>query len=504
MHSFLEELGLSSTNSGVCGRNWVEAPGGGTLVSINPSTGEAIASVTQGSADDYDRIAHDADAAFERWRDTPAPKRGQIVRQLADALRAKKSVLAELITLEAGKTRTDANGEIQQVIDICDYAVGLSRQLCGSMMHSERPGHRLYEQWHPLGPIGVITSFNSPTGVWLWNAVLALVCGDTVAWKPSSETPLCAIAAQRILHDVLVRNDCGGLLTLCVGNGSTVGDAMARDPRMKLISVTGSCGVGARIAQHVAARFGRTILELGGNNATIVLDDADMKIAAKAIAFSALVTAGQRCTGTRRLIVQRGIAPALIDKLVHIYQHVRVGDPRNDDTLVGPLINARAVDEMLRAVERARSEGATVLCGGRKLDRPGFFVEPTLIRATPDMPIVDEETFAPVLYVMECDNIDDAIAINNRVTQGLSSALITRDLRAEEAFLGARGSDCGIANVNVGTAGSEIGVAFGGEKSTGGGRELGSDAWKQYMRRQAVTINWSNDLPLSQGVHFDV
>jgi aldehyde dehydrogenase (NAD+) len=502
MHAFLEELGIKAVNSGACGASFLERPRGKELVSLNPATGEPIAAVTQASAEDFDLVMKDAAQAFERWRLVPAPKRGEVVRQLGEALRKKKKPLAALVSLEMGKIRAEGEGEVQEMIDICDFAVGLSRQLYGHSMHSERPGHRMYEQWHPLGVVGIISAFNFPVAVWSWNAAIAAVCGDSMVWKPSSETPLCAVAVQNIVNEVLAANDCRGLMTLAIGRGAEVGERLVQDPRIPLISATGSCQMGERIAKAVAPRYARTILELGGNNAIIVMDDADIDLAARALLFGAVGTAGQRCTTTRRLIAQKGIAGRLTERLAAAYKQVRIGDPLADGTLMGPLINEDAVKDMMAALEVVKKQGGEILAGGRRLDRPGFFVEPTLVKATPDMPIVAEETFAPILYIMECDSLDDAIRIQNGVPQGLSSAIFTKNLQSAEVFLSARGSDCGIANVNIGTSGAEIGGAFGGEKATGGGREAGSDSWKQYMRRQTCTINFTTDLPLAQGITF--
>ncbi len=432
----------------------------------------------------------------------PAPKRGEYVRQVGHALREHKEALGALVSLEMGKIRVEGEGEVQEMIDICDFAVGLSRQLYGLTMASERPLHRMYEQWHPLGPVGVITAFNFPVAVWSWNSALAAVCGDTVIWKPSSETPLTALAVTKIAASVMDGTGYEGVFNLVVGKGSVVGDRMINDERLPLISATGSTRVGKQVAQAVAARFGRSILELGGNNAIIVLDDANLELAVRAVLFAAVGTAGQRCTSTRRLIVHRAIADKLVDRLVDAYKQVPIGNPLDEGTLMGPLVTKQAVKDMLAAIETAKEQGGTVITGGDQLDLPGNFVEPTIVRIDPKADIVQEETFAPILYVLEADDLDDAIAIQNGVRQGLSSAIFTDSLRSAERFLSAMGSDCGIANVNIGTSGAEIGGAFGGEKETGGGREAGSDAWKSYMRRQTNTINWGDDLPLAQGVSF--
>ena len=499
----LARLGIRDTNPGAGTGRWIDTQGA-ELVSYNPTTGEAIAKVRQSTRADYDAVMQVAQAAFERWRVVPAPRRGEVVRALGNKLREYKQELGYLVALENGKILSEGLGEVQEMIDICDFAVGLSRQLYGLTMHSERPGHRMYEQWQPLGVVGVVSAFNFPIAVWAWNSALAAVCGDTTVWKPSSKVPLCAIAVQRICDEVMKEHDCEGVFNLVVGRGSDVGDIMLADRRLPLISATGSCRMGRRIAEVVGPRFGRTILELGGNNAIVVMDDADLDLAVRAATFAAVGTAGQRCTSLRRLVMQKGIAPKVIERLKKAYASVKIGDPLEPGTLMGPLVDEGAVNDMMNAIEHAKAEGGEVLYGGKRLDRPGFFVEPTLVRARAGMKIVQEETFAPVLYLIEVANLDEAIAVNNGVPQGLSSAIFTKDLLAAEKFLSANGSDCGIANVNIGTSGAEIGGAFGGEKDTGGGREAGSDSWKVYMRRQTVTINYSGQLPLAQGVKFDV
>ena len=499
----LARLGIRDVNPGAGTGRWIDTHGA-ELVSYNPTTGEAIAKVRQSTRTDYDAVMQVAQAAFERWRVVPAPRRGEVVRALGNKLREYKQELGYLVALENGKILSEGLGEVQEMIDICDFAVGLSRQLYGLTMHSERPGHRMYEQWQPLGVVGVVSAFNFPIAVWAWNSALAAVCGDTTVWKPSSKVPLCAIAVQRICDEVMKEHDCEGVFNLVVGRGSDVGDIMLADRRLPLISATGSCRMGRRIAEVVGPRFGRTILELGGNNAIVVMDDADLDLAVRAATFAAVGTAGQRCTSLRRLVMQKGIAPKVIERLKKAYASVKIGDPLEPGTLMGPLVDEGAVNDMMNAIEHAKAEGGEVLYGGKRLDRPGFFVEPTLVRARAGMKIVQEETFAPVLYLIEVANLDEAIAVNNGVPQGLSSAIFTKDLLAAEKFLSANGSDCGIANVNIGTSGAEIGGAFGGEKDTGGGREAGSDSWKVYMRRQTVTINYSGQLPLAQGVKFDV
>jgi aldehyde dehydrogenase (NAD+) len=460
--------------------------------------------VRQATAADYEAVVQAAQRAFETWRVLPAPKRGEVVRELGNALRQHKEDLGRLVSLENGKILSEGRGEVQEMIDICDFAVGLSRQLYGLSMHSERESHRMFEQWHPLGAVGVITAFNFPVAVWAWNAAIAAVCGDPVIWKPSHKVPLCAVAVQHICHRVMEAHGWPGIFNLVVGSASEVGERMLADCRLPLISATGSCRMGRRIAEVVGPRMGRTILELGGNNAVVVLDDADLDLVVRAVTFAAVGTAGQRCTSTRRLLLQKGIAREMTERLKKAYASVRIGDPLDAGTLMGPLIDEDAVRAMMQALEQIRAEGGEILHGGKRVDRPGHFVEPTLVRTRADMKIVQEETFAPILYVIEVKDIDEAIAVNNGVPQGLSSAIFTRNLLAAEKFLSVAGSDCGIANVNIGTSGAEIGGAFGGEKETGGGREAGSDSWKLYMRRQTVTINYGKELPLAQGVKFDV
>lgn len=497
----LSPLGLSETNSGVYAGGWLSGEGGDLEV-LNPSTGETLAIVRQASSDEYDRVVGTSTEAFEAWRMLPAPRRGEYVRKLADALREKKHELGALVSLEMGKIRAEGEGEVQEMIDICDFAVGLSRQLYGVTMMSERPLHRMYEHWHPLGPVGVITAFNFPVAVWSWNAAIAAVCGDPVVWKPSSETPLAAIAVTRIAAEVMAGSGFEGVFNLVVGRGSVVGDRMINDARLPLISATGSTSVGKKVSEAVAGRFGRSILELGGNNAIIVMDDANLELAVRAVLFAAVGTAGQRCTSLRRLIVHRAIADKLMDRLVDAYSQVTIGDPMEEGTLMGPLVTRTAVEDMMKALVIAKEQGGTVIHGGETIDRPGNFVQPTIVRIDRDAQITQEETFAPILYVIEAGDLEEAIAIQNGVRQGLSSAIFTESMRSAERFLSAVGSDCGIANVNIGTSGAEIGGAFGGEKETGGGREAGSDSWKAYMRRQTTTINWGDDLPLAQGITF--
>jgi aldehyde dehydrogenase (NAD+) len=505
MKGLLDKLGLEEVNAGACAGpdQWYEDQMGARLVSYNPSSGEAIATVVQATAATTDRVVAQAQTAFETWRDLPAPQRGQVVRDLGDALRDFKEPLGDLVSLEMGKIRVEGHGEVQEMIDICDFAVGLSRQLYGLTMHSERPRHRMYEQWHPLGPIGVITAFNFPVAVWSWNAAIAAVCGDTVVWKPSELVPLTAVAVQKIANRVMADHNLTGIFTLLIGEGAQVGEQLINDPRLPLISFTGSTRVGRHVAQTVAGRFGRTILELGGNNAIVVAPDADLDLATRAVLFGAVGTAGQRCTTTRRLLMQREIAPALTERLVQAYRQVPIGDPLDSDTLMGPLVSSTAVEEMFDALEKAQADGGEILAGGKmRADLGPNYVEPTLVKMPAQTEIVRRETFAPILYLLEFDELEEALALHNDVPQGLSSAIITDSMRTAEAFLAAGGSDCGIANVNIGTSGAEIGGAFGGEKETGGGRESGSDAWKAYMRRQTNTINWSKELPLAQGIEF--
>jgi aldehyde dehydrogenase (NAD+) len=501
----LDRLGIEAVNSGAGWGEWVEHPSGGELVSISPVDGSGIARVRMAGAADYDEVMRHAQDSFLKWRLFPAPKRGEIVREIGNELRRHKDDLGALVSLEMGKILAEGKGEVQEMIDIADFAVGLSRQLYGLTMQSERPSHRMYEQWHPLGVAGVITAFNFPVAVWSWNALIAAVCGDCVLWKPSSETPLTAIAVQKICDRVLARFGWKGVFCLAVGRGSEIGDAMLEDRRLPLISATGSSEVGRRIAEKVGRRLGRTILELGGNNGLIVMDDANLDLALRAVLFGAVGTTGQRCTTIRRLFLQRGIARRMTESLIAAYRQIRPGNPLEDGTLVGPLVSRRAVEDMMRGLEKIREQGGEVLCGGNPLDLAGgCYVQPALVRATPDMPVLKEELFAPVLYLVEFDALDEAIAWHNDVPQGLSSAMFTTSLISAETFLSARGSDCGIANINIGTSGAEIGGAFGGEKETGGGREAGSDSWKAYMRRQTVTINWSDELPLAQGISFEL
>ncbi len=499
----LARLGLSDNNPGAFDGTWIDTQGP-AIVSLNPSTGEPIASVRTCSAADYDRVAAASVKAFDEWKRWPAPKRGEVVRLLGDELRKHKEDLGRLVTLEVGKVPTEGLGEVQEMIDMADFCVGLSRQLYGLSMHSERPKHRMYEQWHPLGVVGTISAFNFPVAVWAWNAMLAAVCGDANLWKPSQHTPLTALAVTKIAERVLKAASAPAIFNLVFGDRKAVGVPMVKDTRIPLISATGSVGMGKQIARDLADRLGRSILELGGNNGIIVTDDADLDLALRAVLFAAVGTAGQRCTTTRRLFLQKGIAAEMKQRLVKAYGTIRVGDAADPSTVMGPLIHANAVADFKKALEIAESQGGRILAGGKVLDRPGFFVEPTLVEAVPHMPITCEETFAPILYLFEFDQLEEAIEMHNAVPQGLSSAIFTLNVRSAERFLSPDGSDCGIANVNIGTSGAEIGGAFGGEKETGGGREAGSDSWKVYMRRQTCTINYGTDLPLAQGVKFDL
>ncbi|HEX9698246.1 MAG TPA: aldehyde dehydrogenase family protein [Acidobacteriota bacterium] len=512
----LGALGLEETNLGGFAGEWVGS--GPELEVLTPIDGRKIATVVQVTEDEYDGIVDRAQQAFLEWRRVPAPARGELVRRLGNRLREKKKELGALVTLEMGKILAEGEGEVQEMIDICDFSTGLSRQLYGLTMQSERPDHRMFEQWHPLGVVGVISAFNFPVAVWSWNAAIAAVCGDATLWKPASGTPLTAIAVTRMAQAECVASDVDpAIFSLIVGKGSTVGERMLHDRRVPLVSCTGSCRVGYHVGEVVGRRLGRTILELGGNNAIIVTPHANMDLVLPAILFGAVGTAGQRCTSTRRIIVHESIKEELAGRLVRAYGDINVGDPRDAATLMGPLVNHGAVEDLQRAIERVRKEGGEILCGGEPLEGPaypgGHYVRPCIAAARNDFQIVQEETFAPILYIIGYGSagaspaeavaeIEEAVALHNDVPQGLSSAIFTDHVREAEHFLSHRGSDCGIANVNIGTSGAEIGGAFGGEKETGGGRESGSDAWKAYMRRQTNTVNWSSKLPLAQGIRF--
>lgn len=499
--SVLEALGITERNpAACCGGNWLA--GSRIFPSLNPASGEPLAYAGACSAEDYEQVIAAAQAAFARWRSLPAPQRGELVRRVAEALRREKDRLGSLIALECGKIKAEGDGEVQEMIDIADFAVGQSRMLYGKTMHSERPHHRLYEQWHPLGVVGVITAFNFPAAVWAWNAFIAAVAGDTVVWKPSPKAPLAALAVQRIVNRVMAEAGFEGVFSLFVTDGDALAERFVSDRRVALISFTGSSAVGRRVAEAVARRMGKLLLECSGNNAVIVDETANLDLAVRAIVFGALGTAGQRCTSTRRLIVHESRYEELLERLLAAYRGVRIGDPLDPQTLMGPLIDAAAVEGFRAAIAELKGLGAEILYGGEVLPGPGYFVQPTLVAADPGWPTVKRETFAPILYVIRCRTLEEAIAIQNDVPQGLSSALFTERLEHAERFLSAAGSDCGIANINIGTSGAEIGGAFGGEKETGGGREAGSDAWQAYMRRQTNTINWGRELPLAQGIRF--
>ena len=506
MNDLLKQCGLNENNFGSCvgGMDWITTDSAGKNISYNPTNESIIANVFEASEADYENIVTEASTAFKEWRKVPAPIRGDLVRKMGNALREKKDALGSLVSLEMGKIKEEGNGEVQEMIDIADFAVGQSRMLYGNTMHSERPNHRMYEQWHPLGPVGVISAFNFPVAVWAWNAFIAAIAGDTVIWKPSSSTPLTAVAVQHICNEVLVQNGYKGIFNLIIGKGSTIGEKMLSDKRLPLISFTGSTLMGRHVAEVVSKRFGKTILELGGNNAILVDKTADLELAIPAIVFGAVGTAGQRCTSTRRVIVHESISEILTDRLLNAYGQVNIGNPLEKGTLMGPLVNQGAVDSYLNALEKVKSSGGEILCGGKIIDGDGYFVEPTIAKVKNHWDIVQDETFAPILYIMEYEHLTQAIDMHNDVPQGLSSSMFTTNVQNAELFLSSVGSDCGIANINIGTSGAEIGGAFGGEKETGGGRESGSDSWKQYMRRQTNTINWSNDLPLAQGIKFDI
>ena len=503
MHKILEQLGLQDENPGAwSGATALPCEGGEIIESINPATGELIGRVRAATRQDYGIIVQRAREAFQTWRLVPAPRRGEAVRLVGDALRRHKDALGSLVTLEMGKIKAEGDGEVQEMIDIADFAVGQSRMLYGNTMHSERPGHRMYEQWHPLGLVGIISAFNFPVAVWSWNALLAAVCGDVCIWKPSPKTPLSAIAVQKICNEALEGHGFPPIFSLFVESDVALAEQFVDDPQIDLVSFTGSCEVGRQVGHRVAARMGRCLLELGGNNAIIVDQHARLELAVPAIVFGAVGTAGQRCTSTRRVLIHETQFERLSHQLVTAYRQVRIGDPMDPDTLMGPLIDQASVIRFEAALERVIASGGRVLTGGHVIDRPGNFVQPTIVKAMNEWPIVQDETFAPILYLIPFHNLDEALAMHNSVRQGLSSAIFTDNLQNAERFLSAAGSDCGIANVNIGTSGAEIGGAFGGEKETGGGREAGSDAWKAYMRRQTNTINYSHELPLAQGIKF--
>ncbi|HEV7610979.1 MAG TPA: aldehyde dehydrogenase family protein [Steroidobacteraceae bacterium] len=502
----LQALGLRELNPGTWSgsHGWSEQSDGPLIDSVNPATGKRLAQVRGATPSDYEHVMTGAVTAAAAWRQVPAPKRGEVVRLMGEELRRSKDALGSLVSLENGKIKAEGDGEVQEMIDIADFAVGQSRMLYGLTMHSERPQHRMYEQWHPLGVVGVISAFNFPVAVWSWNAFLAAICGNATVWKPSPKTALCSLAVQHICNRVLKRQALPAIFQVFIDAGTELATRFVEDRRVALVSFTGSTQVGRQIGVRVAERLGKSLLELGGNNAIIVDETANLDLAVPGIVFGAVGTAGQRCTTTRRVLVHRSRAAELERRLIAAYGQVRIGDPLVADTLMGPLIDKGSVERYSSAIAAAREQGGRLLYGGKVLPTPGNFVEPALVRASADMAVVRTETFAPILYLIAYDTLDEAVAIQNSVPYGLSSAIFTDRLPAAERFLSAQGSDCGIANVNLGTSGAEIGGAFGGEKDTGGGREAGSDSWKAYMRRQTNTINWSSELPLAQGIRFSV
>jgi aldehyde dehydrogenase (NAD+) len=506
MKDILDRLNIQAVNPGAfSGQGWKSEIRSARLDSFNPSNGEQIATVATCSMTDYETIMKRAEEAATAWRKVPAPKRGEIIRQIGQALRDHKVALGSLVSLEMGKSKQEGDGEVQEMIDIADFAVGQSRMLYGLSMHSERPNHRMYEQWHPYGIVAVISAFNFPVAVWSWNAFLAAICGNVTLWKPSEKTPLCAVAVQLICNEVLQRNQCPEIFSLMIPDSHEVVEAMVNDQRIPLFSFTGSTAVGKQVAAKVAGRLGKTILELGGNNAIILDQSADLRLAIPGIVFGAVGTAGQRCTTTRRLFVHESQYDEMLQKLQHAYEQITIGNPLDRRNLMGPLIDDQAVKQFEKAIDTIKEAGGRILFGGESLKQQGCFVQPTLVCDVENhWPIVQSETFAPILYVMRYSKLEEEIALQNGVPQGLSSALFTQNLKNAELFLSAWGSDCGIANINIGTSGAEIGGAFGGEKETGGGRESGSDAWKAYMRRQTNTINWGDDLPLAQGIRFNL
>ena len=505
MNEVLSRLGLGEVNAGTwSGSDASESDDAELIKSINPASGELIASVRSTTAEEYDQLVNNARSAFMDWQKVPAPARGDAIRLVGNALRDNKDALGSLVSLEMGKIKAEGDGEVQEMIDIADFAVGQSRMLYGNTMHSERPMHRMYEQWHPLGVVGTITAFNFPVAVWSWNACIASICGNVNIWKPSPKTPLCGVAVQKICNQALADANLPQIFHLFNDGENKLAQHFVDDSRIDLLSFTGSCAVGRRVGERVAARMGKSLLELGGNNAIIVDASANLDIAVPGIVFGSVGTAGQRCTSTRRIIVHESRMDELKDKLVSAYNQVKIGDPLDGDTLMGPLIDEISVTRVVEAVATIRDQGGEILYGGARIDRPGNFVEPVIAVAQNDWDIVQTETFGPILYLIPYQDLDEAIAMQNGVVQGLSSAIFTDNLQNAEYFLSNAGSDCGIANVNIGTSGAEIGGAFGGEKETGGGREAGSDAWKAYMRRQTNTINWGKDLPLAQGINFQL
>ena len=505
MKKILDSLGLDTVNPGSwAGTRALESKNAPLIESFNPANGELIASVRASTEAEYEKIIGTAREAYAAWREVPAPVRGDAIRRVGNALRDNKDALGSLVTLEMGKIKAEGDGEVQEMIDIADFAVGQSRMLYGKTMHSERPRHRMYEQWHPLGIVGVISAFNFPVAVWSWNAFIAAICGNVSVWKPSPKTPLCGVAVQKICNEALADLDLPAVFHLFNDAGAELAQHFVDDRRVDLVSFTGSTAVGRKVGERVAARMGKYLLELGGNNAIIVDEFANMDLVVPAIVFGSVGTAGQRCTTTRRILVHQSRMDELKERLVAAYGQVRIGDPLDPKTLMGPLIDESAVRRVEAAVEAVRKSGGEILCGGKRLERPGNFIEPAIGVANNDWDIVQHETFGPILYLVSCSSLDDALAKHNAVAQGLSSAIFTDRLQHAERFLSSVGSDCGIANVNIGTSGAEIGGAFGGEKETGGGREAGSDSWKAYMRRQTNTINWSAELPLAQGINFDL
>lgn len=500
-----KEWGIDALNAGAySGHDWTSEILKGDITSYNPATEEPIAEVSGCTASDYDEVIRRAEAAFLIWRKTPAPERGEIIRQIGDVLRHHKDGLGTLVSLEMGKSKQEGDGEVQEMIDMADFAVGQSRMLYGKTMHSERPEHRLYEQWHPRGVVGVISAFNFPVAVWAWNAFIAAICGNVTVWKPSSQTPLCAIVVHKLCAAVLKANQAPAIFSLVIPAKHEVSDNILDDIRLPLVSFTGSTKVGKHVAARVAARLGQSILELGGNNAIILDASANLKQAIPAIVFGALGTAGQRCTTTRRLFVHESLYTEVVKRLKHAYAQITVGDPLDSNNLMGPLINRGAVEQYVSVIRDIKAAGGKLVFGGEVLDTPGYFVQPTLVTNLDNShALVQQETFAPLLYIMKFQAFDEAIKLQNAVPQGLSSALFTENFKHAERYLSACGSDCGLANINIGTSGAEIGGAFGGEKETGGGRESGSDAWKAYMRRQTNTLNWGDALPLAQGIKFD-
>ena len=503
MKDVLERLGLEAVNPGTwCGQRSLESADAPLIDSYSPSNGELIASVRSSTTGEYDTVIEAAEKAFLEWRKVPAPRRGEAIRLVGDALRRNKDALGSLVSLEMGKIKAEGDGEVQEMIDIADFAVGQARMLYGKTMHSERPLHRMYEQWHPLGIVGIISAFNFPVAVWSWNAFIAAICGNISVWKPSPKAPLCGIAVQKICNEALRDAGFPEIFHVFNDGSNTLAQTFVDDHRVNLVSFTGSCAVGKSVGEHVSARMGKVLLELGGNNAIIVDEFANLDIAVPGIVFGSVGTAGQRCTTTRRIIVHESRFDELKERLVAAYGQVRIGDPLNPDTLMGPLIDDASVKRLEAAVAAVKAEGGEILCGGTRIDGPGHFVTPAIAVAKNDWDIVQTETFGPILYLITFKTLDEAIAMQNGVAQGLSSAIFTDNLQNAEYFLSSGGSDCGIANVNIGTSGAEIGGAFGGEKETGGGREAGSDSWKAYMRRQTNTINWGKDLPLAQGIDF--